>query len=217
MLAFVVVAVACAVLVVNAARSSAVDLLRGPLPALAATKVWHLVPGVEHAERPAEPAPLVVAAPVARPASSSTAAGDGQVERTPEAAPATQERTHHRNPDRTRGRDARLGQAKAAERSRRHEHDRTEERGARHRHQGRHTRDRDDRAAARGHERSTSWARSDHRGRDVRGRDHSDRHDRAHRDRGHQGHVRQDRGHQDRGHQDRGRDARAARAGDGRR
>ena len=55
MVAFVVVAVACAVLVVNAARGSAVDLLRGPLPVVAATKVWHLVPGVEHPERPAGP------------------------------------------------------------------------------------------------------------------------------------------------------------------
>ncbi|MEZ5093816.1 hypothetical protein [Nocardioides sp.] len=51
MMAFVIVAVACAVLVVNAARSSAVDLLRDPVPSVAAAQAWRLVPGAEQLRR----------------------------------------------------------------------------------------------------------------------------------------------------------------------
>ncbi len=101
MVAFLVVAVACTVLVVNAARSSAVDLLRGPLPALAATNVWHLVPGVEHAGRPAEPAPLPIAGPIGRPAAPTTAVGEGRPERTSEAPRVA----HRSTPDRARERE----------------------------------------------------------------------------------------------------------------
>lgn len=58
MLAFVTVAVVCGVLLINAARSNAVEILRGPLPAAAMAAPLRLIPGVQvaAAPRPADPA-----------------------------------------------------------------------------------------------------------------------------------------------------------------
>ena len=174
MVAFVVVAVACAVLVVNAARGSAVDLLRGPLPVVAATKVWHLVPGVEHPERPAAPAPQPIAAPVARPGAPTTPttpAGEARPERASEASPAA----HRSKPDRTRERAARGTRDGAEDRKRERGRDSTHATKRDHRPEGRSTTPSRGAKADHGRhqradDRSTGWARSRsekaHRGRD---------------------------------------------------
>jgi hypothetical protein len=47
MLAFVIVAVTCGLLLMHAARSSAVGLFHGPVPAWSTVDSWRVVPGVE--------------------------------------------------------------------------------------------------------------------------------------------------------------------------
>ena len=84
MMAFVIVAVACAVLVVNAARSSAVDLLRGPVPSVAAAQAWRLVPGAEQLRRDDHGSVATATDPGASPGPVA-ADGDQAVENAPGA------------------------------------------------------------------------------------------------------------------------------------
>lgn len=74
MLAFVIVAVVCGVLLLNAARSSAVGVVRGSLPSVAMAAPLRLIPGVTVAA--AEPR-SVATAPLAEPPASGEAPAAG--------------------------------------------------------------------------------------------------------------------------------------------